>query len=428
MRALVKIFVVLLVLGILGGIAFHYASAYWKERNKPRFRTAAVTRGDVLAVVNSTGTIEPVRRVQVGSFVSGPIAELPAYFGHEVKQGQLLAKIDPTIYEANMARDNATLATRKADVQRVRAMLEQATRDEERSIALRKENKDYISDTELDKYKYSRMSLDAQLAVAEAAVLQAEANLKISETNVGYTNIIAPEDGIIIDCKIEKGQTMAASFQTPELFVIGPNMREEIHVKASVDEADIGLIRKTQEEERKVEFTVDAYPDDLFEGKIYQIRMNPTTLQNVVSYPVMVKAPNPDLKLLPGMTASLSCQVDERKDVLRIPNAALRYYPKLQHVREEDRKLLEGTDEDGAADDENGQTTEERSAAQRAKANQQRNQRHVWVVDGEKLKAVKVEIGLMDRKWAELVKGDLEQGQKLVVPGEAPKPVETDGE
>ena len=425
MRTLLKIFVVLLVLVILGGVAFHYASAYWHQRNKPRFRQAAVTRGDLLRVINSTGTVEPVRRVEVGCFVSGPIDELNVTFLDDVKQDDVLARIDPTIYEANRDRDRANLAAREADVSRISDMLEQATRDEKRSVDLYNEDEKYISATELDKYKYSRKSLEGQLKAAKAAVLQARASLQVSETNVSYTYITAPEDGKIIDCKIEKGQTMAASFQTPQLFVIGPNMREEIHVKASVDESDVGLLREARKQGRKVEFTVDAYPDDLFEGKIYQVRMNPTTLQNVVTYPVMVKASNPDLKLLPGMTASLSCQVDERKDVLRIPNAALRYYPKLAHVRPRDRKLLEGEDQNDTSEDEDAEITEGRSAAERAKANRDRNRRHVWVVQGEKLKAIEVEIGLMDRKWAELVKGDLEEGQKLVVPGEAKKAVDS---
>ena len=149
-----------------------------------------------------------------------------------------------------------------------------------------------------------------------------------SEANLDYTEIRSPVDGIVIDRKIDPGQTVAATFQTPELFIVAPDMRKEMHVFASVDEADIGLIRDAQESGQPVRFTVDAYPDDLFEGKIFQIRKSSTTTQNVVTYPVVVSAPNPDLKLLPGMTASISFQVArDATNVLRIPNAALRFYP-----------------------------------------------------------------------------------------------------
>ncbi len=422
MRTLVKISLVVLVLGIVGTVAYSQLHAYWKERNKPRYRQAEVTRGDIVAVVNSTGTVQPVRRVQVGTFVSGPIDELNVNYLDEVKEGDLLARIDPRIYEAYQARDQATLATRKAEVTRAKALKQQAINDEQRAMDLWQENKDYISATEMDQYKFNRMSLEAQLEVAEAAVEQAQANLEISKTNVRYTEITAPEDGIIIDRKIEEGQTMAAQFQTPELFVLAPDMRQKMHIFASVDEADIGLIRQAKEQQRKVYFTVDAYPDDLFEGQIYQVRMNSTTLQNVVSYPVVVEASNPDLKLLPGMTASLSFQIDEREDIVRIPNAALRFYPKTEHVRPEDRKLLEGTDEQADSPDEADDVLGQRSAMQRAMLNRKRNRRHVWIVDAEHLRAVEVVTGLSSRKWTELVSGKLEVGQKLVVPGEAPKP------
>src|SRR5262249_35270251 len=152
--------------------------------------------------------------------------------------------------------------------------------------------------------------------------------------------IRAPVDGVVIDRKIDPGQTLAAQFQTPELFIIAPDMKKEMYVMASVDEADIGLIRRAQESNQPVHFTVDAYPDDLFEGKIGQVRMNSTTTQNVVTYPVVVTAPNPDMKLMPGLTANISFQISEKKDTIRIPNAALRFYPKPEQVRPEDRLLL----------------------------------------------------------------------------------------
>jgi HlyD family secretion protein len=348
-----------------------------------------------------------------------------AYYNQEVKKGDLLAEIDPRIYEAAVNRDTATLRTREAEVERVTALLRQAENEEKRAMKLREMEKQYvsetgvdqikfISDTELDQIKSNYLALEAQLKAAKAAVEQAKANLENSEANLGYTKITSPVDGIVIDRKIDEGQTLAAQFQTPELFVVAPNMREKMHIFASVDEAEIGLIQEAKRLGRKVHFTVDAYPDDLFEAKIHQVRMNATTLQNVVTYPVVVEASNPELKLLPGMTAELSFEIDEHKDALRIPNAALRFYPKLEQVRPEDRKLLEGTYEETDSDDEASSTEDRRSATERATANRKRNRRHVWIVEGDYLKGVEVVMGLSDNKWTELASGQLQEGQKLV--------------
>ena len=263
----------------------------------------------------------------------------------------------------------------------------------------------------MDQFKFNRMSLEAQLAVAETTVKQAEANLDTSEANLAYTKITSPVDGVIIDRKVDPGQTVASQFQTPELFIVAPDMRKEMHVFASVDEADIGLIRDAQETGQPVRFTVDAYPDDLFEGKIFQIRKNSTTTQNVVTYPVVVSAPNPDLKLLPGMTASISFQVGESDDVPRIPNAALRFYPQREQVRPEDRKLLEGAEPPEGAE---AQVEESLSAEEKAEVRRRRSRRHVWVVDGDFLRAVEVDTGLSDSKYTELVSGDVREGRKLV--------------
>lgn len=402
-----------ILLGVLGaGTYFAYAPvmAYWKSRNKVYFRTAEVERGEIVSVVNSTGTIQPVLRVEVGSFVSGPIKDLFADFNQEVAEGDVLAKIDPRLYEAAVARERASLKTRKAEIARVDALLEQATKEEKRALELRARHKDFISDTELDQIVANRKSLKAQLEVAEAAVDQAQANLENAALNLEYTDIRSPVAGRVIDRKIDRGQTLAAQFQTPQLFVVAPNMEEEMHVFASVDEADIGLIRKAKDCDALVEFTVDAYPDDLFTGKIAEIRFNPTTVQNVVTYPVVVKAPNPGLKLLPGMTANISFQLEKRGDVLKVPNAALRFYPERDAVREEDRKLLEG----GNDDDETDSEIDNRSAAEEAKARKERNRRHVWIIEGELLRAVAIETGISDSQFTELVAGELKMGQKLV--------------
>lgn len=411
----------IIILGIVGGgmaAGFGPAMSYWKERNRVRYRDAEMTYGNITAVVNSTGTVKPVQSVSVGAAVSGPITKVLADFNDEVKKDQLLAEIDPQLYKAALARDKAALATRRAEVDQVRAKLQQAKNDEARAMALRTENKGYISDTEVDNFRFNRASLEAQLAVAQTSIDQALANLEQSEANLGYTAIKSPVDGMVIDRKIDPGQTVAASFQTPELFTVAPDMRNEMRVYASVDEADIGLIRDAQISGQPVRFTVDAYPDDLFPGTIFQIRKNSTTTQNVVTYPVIVSAPNKELKLLPGMTASISFQVGEKKDVVRIPNAALRFYPQREQVRPEDRKILESAVPQRTADDEQMEAV--RSAEDKASMRRERNRRYVWVLDGELLKGVPVITGLSDNKNTELVSGELKVGDKLVT-GVVPK-------
>jgi HlyD family secretion protein len=411
MKRLLRWLLVFGVLGLLGGLAAGPLSTYLQERNRVLYREAEVTRGRIIAVVNSTGTIKPVRSVLVGTFVSGPIASIFVDFNDEVTKGQVLAKIDPKIYQANVARDKATLAMKKAEVLRLTAQLQQARNNERRSLNLRAENKGFISDQEMDQFKFNRQALEADLLVAQTGVEQAQASLEQSEANLDYTVITAPVDGIVIERKIDPGQTVAAQFQTPELFIVAPDMRKEMRVFANVDEADMGHIRAAQETGQPVRFTVDAYPDDLFEGRIFQIRKSSTTTQNVVTYPVVVSAANPELKLLPGMTANLSFQLSETSDVLRLPNAALRFYPEPEQVRPEDRDILENRLPTGT-ESETTRTTA--SAEDKAERRRRRNLRHVWLVEGDYLRAVEVKTGLSSTRHTEVVSGELREGQKLV--------------
>ncbi len=407
------LFLILLVLlGIGGVLGYEPLKEMQAKRATPNWRTADVKKGRVVAVVNSTGTLKPVLSVQVGAFVSGPLKEVLGKYNQEVKKGDVLAKVDPRLPEAERKRALASHATTLGEVKRIEALLQQARNNEARALALSEENEDFISDTELDQFKFSTMSLEAQLEISKASVQQAEAALDNANTNVGYTTIESPVDGIIIDRKIEEGQTLQSGFQTPELFVVAPGMREKMHVEAAVDEADIGLIREAQQHGQPAHFTVDAYPEDLFEGVIEEVRFSSTELQNVVTYPVIVAAKNPELKLLPGMTASISFRVDERADVVKIPNSALRFYPDKKHVRKEDLELLEGANwENEKPDDEPDVML---SAEEKATARKQRNQRHVWVAEGAKLKAVAIVTGLSDSKFTELVSGEITEGMKLV--------------
>jgi HlyD family secretion protein len=476
MRKLVKSLVVLLVLGALAGggaAAYGPAARYWRERNRPKWRLADVSRGEIVAVVNSTGTVKPTLQITVGSFVSGPIVELHGEYNQEVRKDELLARIDPRIYDAALRQQTANLKTRQAEVARAKAQLQQAINDERRAFKLRDEDPAFIAQAELDKFTFAKQALEAQLVLAEASVEQADASVANAQAQVDYTEIKSPVDGIIINRKIDRGQTLAAQFQTPELFIIAPEMKEKMHIHASVDEADIGLIRNAKLENLPVKFTIDAYPDDLFEGLIEEIRLSSTTTQNVVTYPVIVAAPNRELKLLPGMTASLSFQVDRRGEAIKIPNAALRFYPDARYVHPDDRSVLEGrsggaasgtaadsseTAADGAgkqrdgSDDDSGSTSggggsggggsggggeaneadlaeagestpdRQLSAAERTAARKRRSRRHVWVVDGDWLRAIPVETGLSDSRYSELVSGDIRPGAKLVTGTVASRP------
>ena len=423
MKMLVRLLVLLGVLTAIGAVAYRPAANYWAKRNRPIWRTAKVEQGNIIAVVNSTGTVKPKIEVTVGSFVSGPVQELYCEFNQEVKKGDLLAKIDPQICKAAVAHDRATLAIQESDVFRVQAQLLQAIEDEKRAIALRNRGTSYISQADFDKFKFSRMTSEAQLKVAQATVDQARASLDTSLANLNYTEIRSPVDGIVINRKIDPGQTVAAQFQTPELFIVAPDIRKEIHVHASVDEADIGLIKDAKKKKYPVTFTVDAYPDKLFKGSILEIRLSSTTAQNVVTYPVVVTTSNPDLELLPGMTASLSFQVDERADVIKVPNAALRFYPAANQVRPGDAPILEGKEETKTDEDGNeGVSLQSLSIAERARLRKERSRHHVWVTDGDLLRAIEVKTGLTDGQYTEVASGAVKSADVLVIGFQPPPP------
>lgn len=406
----------LILFSLLGGVVaggilgYRPAVKYWEERNRQHFRTSEVTEGEIVAVVNSTGTVKPVLQVTIGSFVSGPIEELFVEFNQQVEKGEVLATIDPRLYAANVARDEANLATRQAEKERIQADLQRATNDEKRADKLLSKNAGFISESEYDQIHFNRKNLEAQLRIADASIAEAEAALENSRANLEYCQIRAPVSGTVIDRKIDRGQTLAAQFQTPELFVIAPDMQKEMHVFASVDEADIGFIRAARDAGQPVEFTVDAYPNDLFQGKIWQIRQSSTVAQNVVTYPVVVAAPNEDLKLMPGMTANLSFTIESREKAVRVPNAALRFYPERELVHPDDQKVLDGEsllEQDNAVD--------ETPADAKVDAQRKSSTRHVWYESHGKLRAIEIQVGISDYKNTELIAGDLDVGEPLVI-------------
>jgi HlyD family secretion protein len=400
----------LLILGLIGGAgtaAAVPAVQYWHEKSATRYTTAEVSRGRIESSVNSTGTVKPIRTVAVGAFVSGPIEKIYVDFNSAVEKGEVIARIDQRLLKSAVDRDRAALMTQKADLARVLALLQQAKNNEARARKLRGINKDYLSDNEMDQFRFTRMSLEAQRDLTRASIAQAEATLENSLANLGYTYIQSPVSGIVIERKVDDGQTVAASFQTPELFIIAPDMDKHMHVYASVDEADIGLIRTAKELGRPANFTVDAYPQDVFQGRIDQVRNNSTTTQNVVTYPVVIEAKNPERKLMPGMTANISFLIEAKDDVLRVPVAALRFVPEIKQVHPDDRRYLDTTTEQAASGI-------RLSASQKAALARARSRRVVWVKEGTWLRAVPIGVGLSDNQLAEVVSGELTVGQEVV--------------
>lgn len=408
MKSLLKTLALLLVVGGLGFVAYVYGKEYVPLTPQRTFREVEVTEGRIVSVVTSTGTVHPIVTVSVGAFVSGQLKDIHVDFNDEVEKDQLLADIDDRTYKAHCARDRAMLATAKADLKRVEALLQQAKNEEARAKAVEADNPDFISDVELDHVKFQRLSLEAQLEVAQANVQQAEATLQNSTANLENTEIRAPVSGVVIDRRVEPGQTLASQFQVPVLFEIAQDMDREMRITASVDEADIGTILSAFRDERPVRFTVDAYPDELFEGRIIQVRASSKSRESIVTYPVIVSTPNPESKLLPGMTASLEFETNVLEDVMRIPNTALRFLPDAEAVHPEDRGILEELESGGRSP----RSLASRSADEPGEA--EVATRLVWKREGNFVRPVRVQIGVSNQDFTEVVGGELKDGDMLV--------------
>jgi len=327
-RALIGL---LLVVAIGAG-----AGAYYIRRGGPdvQVQTLPISRGDIIDSVGATGTLQAVTTVQVGSQVSGNISYLGADFNSIVKKGQVIARLDPSLFDAqlqqakaNLSQAQANLAKAQSDLERAKVMLTDAQQKYTRAKELAA--KSLLPQSDLDAAKIAVDSAEASLSSQQATVKQSQAQVSQSQAsvnqnqvNLDHTVIDAPIDGIIIQRSVDVGQTVAASMQAPTLFVIAADLTK-MQVNANIDEADVGRIRPGQ----VVTFRVDAYPTDTFEGTVSQIRLQPVVVQNVTTYGTIIDVPNQQLKLKPGMTANLKVQIAKRSDVLRIPTAALRFRP-----------------------------------------------------------------------------------------------------
>ncbi len=324
----------LVVLVFLLGAGVAAWRVYFAEAGTPDFRFAAIESGPITAAVSATGTLNPVTSVQVSSQISGQLREVLVDFNSMVKAGQPIARIAPETYEhrvrqaeADLEAARATVAVQQAERHRAKVNLAEAERDHARKQSLVAKN--FISPAELDKVKTALEAARAQLRVVEAQagngaalVRQREAQLGQARVDLGRTEIRAPVDGIVIKKSVEPGQTVAASLQAPELFVIARNLAD-MQVETAIDEADVGRLRVGQE----ATFTVDAFPGKRFSGEVRQVRKAAQVVSNVVSYTVIVSASNPELILLPGMTANVRIVTAHQDRALKVANAALRFRP-----------------------------------------------------------------------------------------------------
>lgn len=344
-----------------------------RGKNASVYKTDKATKGDIRSACISTGTVNPITTVLVGTQVSGRIKELYADFNSPVTKGQIIALIDPSPFESQLEQARANLLSAQAALAKAQASLKEAERNVERKQQLFKSK--VIGKSEIDAEETNGAVAKAQVGLAEAQVVQAEASYKLAETNLQYTKIVSPVDGIVISRNVDIGQTMAAMFQSPTLFSIAQDL-SKMQINTNVDESDIGHIQPGQD----AEFVVDAYPETVFNGKVSQVRNSPVVVQNVVTYDVVITVANPDLKLKPGMTANVSIITGVKKNVLRVPNAALRFKPK---------KMPAGASAEHA--------------------------QKVWLPDGDEAKPVKVKTGITDGSLSELLEGDLAEGQEVIL-------------
>lgn len=360
---------------------------WWHKRPPaPEYVTAPVTRGNVVRAIVTTGTVNPVTTVQVGAYVSGTIQSLYCDYNTKVKAGELCARIDPRPFQVVYDQAAANLAGAEAQLKKDQANLTYARLNYERDAGLQKQG--IVSQDALDIDKNAFDQARAQVGVDEATIKQRRAALDAAKVNLDYTHIISPVDGTVVSRSIDVGQTVASSFQTPTLFLIAKDLTR-MQVDTNVSESDVGGAKVGQ----KALFSVEAYPDKLFPGTVTQVRQAPITVQNVVTYDVVISVHNPDFQLLPGMTANTRIVTSEHDNVLRVPIQALRFTLEKPHKPDGTRHARPHTE-------------------------------RVYVLTEGKPRRVAVTVGLTDGTFAEIASPDIKAGDEVIVnqitkPGEA---------
>ncbi len=399
-----RIFIGIIIIGVVAaaGVSAYYAT---RGDTAPRVSTAAISRGDIVEVVVSTGTVESVTTVQVGSQVSGTVAWLGADFNSVVHKGQVIAKLDPSLLEAQVRQSRANVTKAQADVERARVQRTDAQQKFARATQLAA--RQIIATSDLDAATLAVESAEADMQSAGAQLVQAEASLNQNELNVAHTIITAPIDGIVIERSVDVGQTVAASLQSPTLFQIAADLTK-MRLKASIDEADMGRVRTGQ----TVHFTVDAYPAETFTGTVSQVRLQPTVTQNVTTYSSIIDVANPGMKLKPGMTANLRIEIARRSGVLRVANAALRFRPTTEMFEAISTPTAGGTTASqrgrGAAGDRSGTVAEAGVSAATGSAGS------VWLFASGALTRAAVRLGISDGTVTELLDSPLQPGTPVV--------------
>ena len=310
----------------VGGILLLAAAAFWwwTQRDdaaaESTYRTTTVEQGDIRVAISATGTLSAISTVTIGSQVSGQVTDVLVDFNDKVARGDVLARIDPSSYEAQIEQGNAQVESARAQLRQAQASLRNAELDYRRKADLG--DQQLVSRSDVDLARAARDQAQAQVNAAQAQIRQQSASTQTTRVNLGRTVIRAPVDGVVITRSVEPGQTVAASLQAPELFTIAEDL-SQMKIELAVDEADIGQVREGQ----SVAFTADAFPDRRFSGTVDQVRLSATTTSNVVTYPVVVTVDNSDGTLLPGLTVNAEIEVNKRENVLKVANAALRYKP-----------------------------------------------------------------------------------------------------